>query len=84
MDVKEETGEQAAQFGMRLRELRRSQEISQTELASRAGSTQSVISQLESREKPPRDMMLSTMVQLAAGLGCRIKIRLVDNVGVET
>ncbi len=84
MNVTEEVGEQAAQFGMRLRELRRSQEMSQSELASRAGSTQGMVSQLESRERPPRDMLLSTMVQLAAGLGCRLKVRFVDNVGVET
>lgn len=83
-EVEKDTQELVIATMMRMRELRMDQQLSQKALGELCNMGQSVIGKMESREQPPRDMTLGLLVKVAKGLGVRVKIRFVDNVGVET
>jgi len=59
---------------------RKSLNLTQAELAERAGTHQSRISRIESAEY---DVRLSTIIQIAEALNSRVEIRLVENAPVD-
>lgn len=63
----------AYEIGRQVRELREAQELSQSQLAERLGTTQSVIARLEAGGSKPT---LRTLERVAAALGVRIHVQL--------
>ncbi|MHB8878026.1 MAG: helix-turn-helix domain-containing protein [Myxococcaceae bacterium] len=59
------------QLARRIRELRESQHITQTELAARARTTQSAIARLESGQVIPK---LDLLQKIAAAMGLRLNV----------
>lgn len=62
--------------GARVRELRQGLDLTQTDLAELCGCQRTAIVRLESRENPPANLALSTIVQIAYGLGVSVEVRL--------
>ncbi len=62
-------------IGVVLKSLRESQNLTQQQLAEKAGSKKSAISRIENHAK---DIKLSTLEHLAAALGRKIKVEFVE------
>lgn len=81
-DVEEEYQRQAPRYAL-VRELirvRKSAGLSQTELARRIGTTQGVISRLESGEHSPK---FETVADAARALGYRLDVKLTRDRSIE-
>ena len=74
--IEVETRGLIARLGARCRELRQDKGLTQDELAGYCGCQRTAIVRLESAENPPRGLALSTLVQIAAGLGVPLEVRL--------
>ncbi len=63
-------------LGVQIAKLRRSNRLSQTQLAAKAEMSAPKISMIESK---PRNLTVSTLIRVAHALGSRVEIKLVPN-----